>query len=54
MRSSSVFFDCCRSGEMDDRIDARSAFNDLATIEALVESAETGQSVKVQQLQKLQ
>lgn len=44
----SCFAECCRKGKIDNRIDARSAFNDLATIEAIVKSAETRQSVLVE------
>lgn len=46
------FVDCCRSGKTDERIDAHMAFNDLATVEAIVEAAETQQSVAVAQVEE--
>ncbi len=44
------FAQSCREGKVDKRIDARAAFNDLATIEAIVKSAESGQAVVVEKL----
>lgn len=44
------FVDSCRSGKLDKRLSAVSAFNDLATIEAIVESAERRSSVTVARL----
>lgn len=44
------FVQCCRSGKLDSRLSPASAFNDLATIEAIVKSAETGQAVAVARL----
>eukprot|EP00171_Calliarthron_tuberculosum_P022531 IDg22531t1 len=44
------FVQCCRSGTLDPRLSPACAFNDLATIEAIVQSADTGMAVTVARL----